>query len=748
MYKGYKYSGIIGDLGGFEGKKPASWFIKLIIGEVIMRCKICNYLTCSFGIILLALTGIAIPAQVVTVDSGTVTQTSYADFAQGCVSLSQNTTHVSDAGGGAVELAATQSDDFPGTTLDSNLWTAGKWPPSGGPYTPTITNSVLTINPNDNAWVRSVETFTHAILEATAQFTPGAYEHIGFGSDAFSGNQFLLFSTYDGTTGDLYARVNNGGSEQRYDLGQIPAGYNRYRIEWTADGAMPGNDLITFYIDGSQVVQFSVTASGASNFYLYLSNAGSGTLNVDNAQAAPTYQVAGVYTSCPFDAGAGSAWQTLGWDATQTISTTLSVKTRTSPDGINWNGWSDIINSGDAINQPDRWLQYQLILGTSNETETPLVNSVSRTYGNAQADLSITKSSSASMVSARGELNYYLHVSNNGPNEADTVTVTDTVPADVINLNVSGPGWNCSASTSTLVLCALPSLPVGDAPGITITLNTPAEGGVISNQATSGSTTQDPNLLNNASNTVTTTVTALADLSIVKSGSAEVSAGGVLSYTLSVSNAGPSTASSLVVSDTLPAGVTNASASGSGWSCGVSSGVATCTRPSLSVGSAPAITITATAPAQAGQIDNQASVGSATADPVVNNNTSNTVTTTVTALADLSIDGSGSAVLVKMSGVLTYTLTVTNAGPNLAQNVVVTYTPPVGASFTNASETGWICNLTNGTVTCSLQQDLDIGVASPITIVVKAPANQGPFTNTFTVSSSVLDIILRTTVKR
>ena len=699
-----------------------------------MKVKFFRFLIHLIGIILLTGMGVAIPAHIAQADSGTVTQTSYADFAQGCVSLSLNTTHVSDAGGGAVELAATQADDFPGTTLDTGLWTAGLWD-SAGAYTPTITNSILSINPLDNAWVRSTETFTHAILETSAQFTAEAYQHIGFGSELL--DRYILFSTFTGD-GELYARVNNGGGEQNMDLGPIPGGLNRYRIEWTADGNTPGNDLITFTINAAQVAQFSVNANGSANYFLILSNHGSGTLSADYAQAAPVYQTSGTYTGCPFDAGSGNAWQTLSWDASQTMNTSLSVKTRTSPDGINWKDWSDVNNSGDAINQPDRWMEYQLILGTGNNQETPLVNSVSRTFGTAQADLSISKSASASQVEARGALNYYLSVNNQGPNGAGTVTVTDTLPSDVINLHASGSGWDCSASTITLVSCTFASLPVGAAPVITITLNAPAEGGVISNTASTGSAILDPNLVDNTSNTVTTTITALADLSIAKTGPANVNAGGVLSYTLGVSNAGPSRASSLVVSDTLPLGLTNPSASGAGWTCGVASGLLTCTRPGLDAGSAPLITILATAPLDAGDIYNTASVSAATADPVANN-TSNTLTTHVLGQADLSIDGSGNPVIVKINGVVTYTLMVSNAGPNPAQNVKVIYQLPAGVVFTSASGTDWVCNLSIRIVTCTLQHNLGLAAAAPLTILVHAPSITGLYTNIFAVSSSTQD---------
>ena len=87
-------------------------------------------------------------------------------------------------------------------------------------------------------------------------------------------------------------------------------------------------------------------------------------------------------------------------------------------------------------------------------------------------------------------------------------------------------------------------------------------------------------------------------------------AGQNITYTLSVSNAGPSDAASLTVTDTLPAGVIYVSAAGTGWACSQAAGVVTCTRATLAVGAAPTISIVVTAPATGGSITNNASVSS------------------------------------------------------------------------------------------------------------------------------------------
>src|SRR5947209_6327774 len=123
------------------------------------------------------------------------------------------------------------------------------------------------------------------------------------------------------------------------------------------------------------------------------------------------------------------------------------------------------------------------------------------------------------------------------------------------------------------------------------------------------------------------TVTGSADLSITKTDNPDpVNAGATLTYTVTVTNGGPSTAANVQVTDNLPAGVTFQSASGTGWTCMQAAGVVTCTRGSVVPGGAPPITITVT-PALCGTITNRATVSSTTIDPSAANNTATTSTT-------------------------------------------------------------------------------------------------------------------------
>lgn len=119
-----------------------------------------------------------------------------------------------------------------------------------------------------------------------------------------------------------------------------------------------------------------------------------------------------------------------------------------------------------------------------------------------------------------------------------------------------------------------------------------------------------------------------ADLSLNKIDSADpVTPSGEFSYTLAITNAGPSAANNLQVQDTLPAGVAFVSATGDGWTCAEDSAVVTCTRTSLGVETAPVITVNVTAPTTAGVITNTAAVSANEHDPNDADNTASEDTT-------------------------------------------------------------------------------------------------------------------------
>ena len=113
-----------------------------------------------------------------------------------------------------------------------------------------------------------------------------------------------------------------------------------------------------------------------------------------------------------------------------------------------------------------------------------------------------------------------------------------------------------------------------------------------------------------------------ADLGIAKStnpGTLRLGSGNI-TYTLSITNHGPSTATGVVVADQLPPTVTFVSATSSQGTCSQASGVVTCPVGTMTSGATVTITIVVR-PTAVGTIGNTATVISQVADPNPANNT-------------------------------------------------------------------------------------------------------------------------------
>jgi uncharacterized repeat protein (TIGR01451 family) len=105
---------------------------------------------------------------------------------------------------------------------------------------------------------------------------------------------------------------------------------------------------------------------------------------------------------------------------------------------------------------------------------------------------------------------------------------------------------------------------------------------------------------------LTLTVELRADLSLVKTASKDpVNPGETFVYTLVVENNGPNPASNTTLVDTLPPGVTFASASAG---CTEAAGVVTCDLGTMAVGEVSEVSITVAAPQEEGVITNSTTV--------------------------------------------------------------------------------------------------------------------------------------------
>ncbi len=351
------------------------------------------------------------------------------------------------------------------------------------------------------------------------------------------------------------------------------------------------------------------------------------------------------------------------------------------------------------------------------------------------ADLSVTKTANAVSVNQGEEVTYQLTVRNNGPSSAAGVQVLEK-PGAGVRIDSAQPSegaWDGASSTWTIGALA-------SGAEATLTLTATMTGaGTLTNAASVSADTVDPNPANNAAS-VDVETAPTADVAILKTASSPAPlAGETVTYTLTVSNYGPSAAQNVVVTDPLADGLGANSISTDKGTC-VATSPLKCTIDSLGQGETAVITIVAKVSPEldATQLSNTATVTSATHDADLSNNSS-TVSVAPTALADIAVTKKASATSVSVGGEISYELVVTNAGPATAKGVIVTDPLPVGLTAVQSSSTAGTCS-GDATVLCALG-DLAPGanVTVDIKVSVAAAAIPGMSTNTAMVTSPTPD---------
>jgi uncharacterized repeat protein (TIGR01451 family) len=259
----------------------------------------------------------------------------------------------------------------------------------------------------------------------------------------------------------------------------------------------------------------------------------------------------------------------------------------------------------------------------------------------------------------------------------------------------------------------------------------------VTNTAEVSSETFDQNTSNNSSSAEVRVETA-ADVQIVKSASpTTVDANGEVTYTLAVSNRGPDPAKEVKVDDKLPEGETYLSDDDS---CTVAGQDVSCELGELPAnGEVHAIHIHLRVGLTLAdsKVINTATVSSSTFDLEPVNNKSE-ATVEVAPAADLKIVKTVPATVVELPGEVTYTLAVSNEGPDTATKAIVTDELPVGEEFASAS--GVECSHVGRVVTCSLGNMADKATQTiELTVKVGLTLGEREVANIAHVSSETFD---------
>ena len=402
-------------------------------------------------------------------------------------------------------------------------------------------------------------------------------------------------------------------------------------------------------------------------------------------------------------------------------------------------------------------LSYNEITITKTDTWDPVSsNNSSKTPTDPQdADIEVNKTVDQLHPQVGDDITFTIVVTNNGPNEAKDVEVTDVLPVGLTYQSHTTTGstsyvpatgvWNVGDmalnEVQTLTITAEVSAPsASTGPGADIT-----------NSAVGTTTTTDPNPGNNTDSAFVTPLQS--DLAVVKGVSdATPNIGDVIQFVIGAANYGPADATLVNVTDVIPTGLTYlgpTSGLGTNPTRGTPSetgGTVTWDIGNLPSGDVEFFVFDARveAPTPAGippTVTNTAVISGKEYDPDPSNNTDSVDETPL--YADLLVDKQVSAPTPNVGDIITYTISVTNNGNDDATDVILTDTlhtlsglsitgtpaPTVG-TFDKTTGTWNIGKIPNGkTVTLSIQ-------AKVLTPTTGNPVAQ---TNTATVTAKQYD---------
>jgi len=310
------------------------------------------------------------------------------------------------------------------------------------------------------------------------------------------------------------------------------------------------------------------------------------------------------------------------------------------------------------------------------------------------ADLAITVTDGAPTATPGTSATYTITVSNAGPQAVTGATLSDTFPAALTGVTWTATfngGASGTASGSGTINESI-NLTVGGSASYTVTGSIdPAATGTLTNMATvtPPAGTADPNPGNN-SGIDTSTLAPVADLSIsVTDSLTVVVAGETVTYTIVLTNLGPSDAVGAIVEDVFPDALT-----GLTWTGPFSGSISGTINDTINLAVGVTVTYTATGtvdPAATGTLTNTAMVSlpGGITDPNPMNNSA-TDTTTVLSLVTLTVTVNGNGAVNSTPNEIACTPACSSTKP-LGSTLTLTAVPGIDTRFSGWSDACLAC---------------------------------------------------------
>ena len=433
---------------------------------------------------------------------------------------------------------------------------------------------------------------------------------------------------------------------------------------------------------------------------------------VDNA--SPTVGQTIVFTVALTNDGPNAA---TGISVTDLIPTHLSsVTTGTTQGGVTGNVWTvgtlangagaslsitGVVNSaGSFTNTAEVTAVDQFDPdSTPNNQQSSEDDQASAVVGAQQADLALGKAIDDSTPNVGQTIVFTVSVTNEGPDTATGIEVTDVVPTNVTSVTlgvtqggVTGSVWTVGSLADTQAATLVITGVVNSVGGFTNVAE------ITASDLFDPDSTPDNQQGGEDDQGEVVVSPQQADLSLTKIvDNTNPNAGETIVFTVSVTNAGPSSASGIAVTDVVPTnltsvalGVTQGSLTGDVWSVG---GLASGTSAMLSitgvVNTAASFTnlaeITSAEPFDPDSTPNNQQNGEDDQDESI----------VVPRLADLSLNKTVDDAGPNVGQTIVFTVSITNDGPDTATGIHVTDVVPVNL-------TGVALGLTQGSVTGSI----------------------------------------------
>ncbi len=343
---------------------------------------------------------------------------------------------------------------------------------------------------------------------------------------------------------------------------------------------------------------------------------------------------------------------------TRTITATFTVP----PD---YSGPSPIENVTDASS-------------TTVDTNTANNAATAVTTLNRDADVEVTKTVPSSGVLVGDEILVTINALNHGPNPATGIEVTDSLPAgfDFVSASASQGAYDPATGA-----WSVGSLAVSETAQLVLTAKVTAPGAITNLAVKTGQNEPDP-IVGNDSAAAGTTAAPAADLEVDKEVDRHNAlVGETLTFTVRATNRGPSPATGVTIADALPAGLSFVSAAPSQGSYDTATGI--WTVGALDWLAQATLTLVARVD-QPGALVNNASMASQ--DQIDPNPINNSDAESVNAApaADLRVIKAVSDAAPGVGALVTYTIAVTNLGPNDATSADVSDVLPAGVAFVSA----------------------------------------------------------------